>query len=113
MNIDYKKGLINGIIIFVVAYVAAIVVGILGLDTSFMIGSVVSLAVLAVSAFVLAQKAGLSDAGSALSYGILTAVVIMVIQYAIGRSIPTDIPALVGFALVILVPLTTIKKAAA
>lgn len=109
MNIDFKKGIINGIIIYVVVFIAISVLIAFKIDTGGLIGQAVGLISVTVAAYYLASKMDFKDMGSALGYGVLTALVVLVLDYVITlRFNPNanlfSIEMLVGDALIILAP---------
>lgn len=114
MNIDFKKGIINGVIIYAVVFVVVLALTAFGVETNSTIAQVAGWVAVAGSAYYLAQKAGLTDTSSALGYGVLTAVVVLALDYLITKRFnpdfdPTSTRMLIGYALIILAPVVSLQ----
>ena len=109
MNLDFKKGIINGVIIYVAVFMVISALIAFKVDATGLIGQAAGLITVAAAAYYLAGKAGLADSSGALGYGAVTAVVVLALDFLITKRFNPDIDLfavnmLVGYALIVLVP---------
>ncbi|PIZ00667.1 hypothetical protein COY62_01385 [bacterium (Candidatus Howlettbacteria) CG_4_10_14_0_8_um_filter_40_9] len=109
MNIDFKKGIINGVIVYVAVFMVISVLIALKVDATGLLGQVSGVATVAIAAYLLAQKVDLKDTAAALGYGVVTAVVVLALDFLITKRFNPDfnpfaVNMLVGYAVIVLVP---------
>lgn len=111
---DVKKGIINGIIIYAVVFIAISVLIAFKVDATGIIGMIVGLLSVTLAAYYLATKIDFSDMNSALGYGVITAIVALALDLLITKKFnpnfnPFDVNMLLGYALIILAPAAALK----
>ena len=109
MNLDFKKGILNGVIIYVSVFMVVSLLIAFKVDTSGLIGQVLSIATVVVAAYLLAQKVDLKDTSAALGYGVVTAIVVLALDFLITKRFNPDfdpfaVNMLIGYALIVLAP---------
>lgn len=114
MKIDFKKGIINGVIVYAIVFVVTSILAVLGVGTGF-VGQIIGYVVIAVSAYYLAQRAELKDASAALGYGIVTAVVVVVLNYLVIKRFnpeanPLETKMLIDYIIVVVAPIIAIMQ---
>lgn len=114
MNIDFKKGIINGVIIYVAVFMVVSVLIALKVDAEGLIGQAAGIVTVAVVAYFLATKAELKNKQEALGYGGVTAVVVLALDFLITKRFNPDfdqfsVNMLVGYAIIALAPLVELN----
>lgn len=109
MNIDFKKGIINGVIIYVAVFMVVSILIALKIDATGLVGQVLGVVTVAIAAYLLAQKVDLKDTAAALGYGAVTAVVVLALDFLITKRFnpdfnPFTVNMLVGYAVIVLAP---------
>lgn len=114
MNIDFKKGIINGIIIYVVVFMAISVLIAFNIDAVGTIGQIVGYLSSVAAAYYLATKIEFKDVTAAFGYGAVTALVGVALDLLITMRFnpavnPFSVNMLIGYVLIILAPMIALK----
>lgn len=114
MNINWKKAISSGIIIWGVAFVVVSVLMAIGIREGYL-NWIITTIIIAITGYKLAQKMSLKNMNSALSVGLLWVIVVVLLDWLITTHFATmaffsDYKIWVSYAIILLIPVFSMKK---